>query len=114
MQKNNIDRRNFLKIAGIGGAALAAAGGATYAATKFSSNAKGKIVIVGGGAAGLSIAARLNRWLENPDITVVDPSDRHYYQPGFTLIGGGVSGAFCVRIVFPVYWELPYAPPYQL
>lgn len=66
MQKNNIDRRNFLKIAGIGGAALAAAGGATYAATKFSSNAKGKIVIVGGGAAGLSIAARLNRWLENP------------------------------------------------
>ncbi len=93
MQKNNIDRRNFLKIAGIGGAALAAAGGATYAATKFSSNAKGKIVIVGGGAAGLSIAARLNRWLENPDITVVDPSDRHYYQPGFTLIGGGVYGA---------------------
>ncbi|MCC8095143.1 MAG: NAD(P)/FAD-dependent oxidoreductase, partial [Tannerellaceae bacterium] len=35
-------------------------------------------------------AARLSRWLDDPDITLIDPSDRQYYQPGFTLIASGV------------------------
>jgi sulfide:quinone oxidoreductase len=56
------------------------------------SNANGRIVIVGGGAAGISMASRLKRALKNPDITIIDPSEKHFYQPGFTLIGGGVYG----------------------
>lgn len=85
-----IGRRKFVKImAGAGAATLAGAG----TARAFSSSAKGKIVVVGGGAAGISTAAKLLRWLETPDITIIDPSDLHYYQPGFTLIGGGVYGA---------------------
>ena len=86
MEKKGIDRRRFLKF-------LAAAGllvGAHSEARAFSSNAKGKIVIIGGGAAGISMAARLKRWLNEPNITLIDPSDRQFYQPGFTLIASGV------------------------
>ena len=49
-----------------------------------------KILIIGGGAAGISMAARLKRKLNKAEITLVDPSDRHFYQPGFTFIGAGV------------------------
>ena len=69
------------------GAFLALGTDKAYAAK---SNASGRIVIVGGGAAGISMASRLKRALKNPDITIIDPSDRQYYQPGFTLIASGV------------------------
>lgn len=86
-EKKGISRRKFFKI-------MAAAGLLSLVDTQhakaFSSKAKGKIVIVGGGAAGISMAARLQRWLEKPDITLIDPSDRQFYQPGFTLIASGV------------------------
>ena len=36
------------------------------------------------------MAARLKHWLDEPDITLIDPSDRQFYQPGFTLIASGV------------------------
>lgn len=87
LEKNGIDRRDFMKILGSLGL-LSVAG--TQDAKAFSSKARGKIVIIGGGAAGLSMAARLTRWLDTPDITLIDPSDRQYYQPGFTLIASGV------------------------
>lgn len=48
------------------------------------------IVIIGGGNGGISVAARLCRALRSPDVAVVEPSDRHYYQPLWTLVGGGV------------------------
>ncbi|MFB7470750.1 FAD-dependent oxidoreductase [Kitasatospora sp. NPDC056184] len=47
-----------------------------------------RIVIIGGGTAGISVAARLRRAGER-DVAVIDPSDRHYYQPLWTLVGGG-------------------------
>jgi sulfide:quinone oxidoreductase len=51
-----------------------------------------RIVIVGGGAAGITVAARLARAGEN-DIALIEPSDRHYYQALWTLVGGGVVPA---------------------
>ena len=85
-----ITRTQFLQIMAAVGATVALGTDKAYAAK---SNAKGKIVIIGGGAAGISMAAQLLRKLNNADITIIDPSDRQYYQPGFTLIGGGVYGA---------------------
>jgi NADPH-dependent 2,4-dienoyl-CoA reductase/sulfur reductase-like enzyme len=49
-----------------------------------------KIVIVGGGTAGIGVAAMLqNEGLKN--VTIVDPSQKHYYQPLWTLVGGGLA-----------------------
>ena len=48
------------------------------------------VVIVGGGAGGLAAAASLLKRRPGLDITVIEPRDMHYYQPGWTLVGGGV------------------------
>ena len=47
-----------------------------------------KVLIIGGGTAGISVAARLRR-AGLDDIAVVEPSSDHYYQPLWTLVGGG-------------------------
>ena len=47
------------------------------------------IVIVGGGNAGISIAAQLIRKDSSLDIAIVDGAKKHYYQPAWTLVGGG-------------------------
>lgn len=47
------------------------------------------IVIVGGGAAGVALANNLRRKNSDIEIALVEPSEKHYYQPGFTMIGGG-------------------------
>lgn len=48
-----------------------------------------QIVIVGGGNAGISVAAQLFRKNAKLDIAIIDPADKHYYQPAWTLVGGG-------------------------
>lgn len=49
-----------------------------------------KIVIVGGGTAGIGVAAMLqNEGMNN--VTIIEPSLNHYYQPLWTLVGGGVK-----------------------
>ncbi len=48
------------------------------------------IVIVGGGTGGLSVAARLAQTLAPGSVAIIEPSDKHYYQPIWTLVGGGV------------------------
>lgn len=53
------------------------------------SNKQHTLLIVGGGAAGISIANTLRRQDANIDIAIIEPSEKHYYQPGFTIIGGG-------------------------
>ncbi len=50
-------------------------------------------VIVGGGAAGITVAAALLRRGHDRllDIAIIEPSDHHYYQPAFTLVGAGAA-----------------------
>ncbi|MEZ4361293.1 MAG: FAD/NAD(P)-binding oxidoreductase [Kofleriaceae bacterium] len=48
------------------------------------------ILIVGGGTAGISVAARLAAALPAGEIALVEPSEKHYYQPIWTLVGAGV------------------------
>jgi len=48
------------------------------------------VVIVGGGAGGLAAAASLLKRRASLQIAVIEPRDQHYYQPGWTLVGGGV------------------------
>jgi len=48
-----------------------------------------QIVIVGGGAGGITVAAQLLKLRDRLDIAIIEPSDQHYYQPGWTLVGGG-------------------------
>ena len=47
------------------------------------------VLIVGGGAAGISTANNMRRQNSTIDIALIEPSEKHYYQPGFTVIGGG-------------------------
>ncbi len=51
------------------------------------------IVIVGAGSAGIAVAASLLARDGGLDITIIDPADVHYYQPGWTMVGGGVFNA---------------------
>ena len=48
-----------------------------------------QVIIIGGGNAGISVAAKLFK--KNPalDIAIIEPSEKHYYQPAWTLVGGG-------------------------
>jgi sulfide:quinone oxidoreductase len=52
------------------------------------------IVLVGGGSAGITTAARLLKQLRkerlNARILIIDPAEHHYYQPIWTLVGAGV------------------------
>ena len=49
-----------------------------------------QVLIVGGGAGGITVAARLKRFRPSLDVAILEPSGEHYYQPGWTLVGGGV------------------------
>ncbi|QDU58196.1 NAD(P)/FAD-dependent oxidoreductase [Aeoliella mucimassa] len=49
-----------------------------------------QVVIVGGGAAGITVASRLIRTHPSLDVLVIDPAEYHYYQPLWTLVGGGI------------------------
>lgn len=92
LKKQGLSRRDALKVAGIGSAAFLLNGSEAEAATSAqASDAKAKIVIVGGGLAGISTAARLTNTLSNPDITVIEPNPKSVsYQPGNTLIASGI------------------------
>ena len=49
-----------------------------------------EVLIVGGGSAGLTVGAMLRNNANPPGVTIIDPSEKHYYQPIWTLVGAGV------------------------
>src|SRR6056297_411696 len=56
-------------------------------------DAKFDVVIVGGGAGGVSVAASLKSRKPGLSVAIIDPADIHYYQPGWTMVGGGIFDA---------------------
>ncbi|KXN82079.1 Sulfide:quinone oxidoreductase, mitochondrial [Leucoagaricus sp. SymC.cos] len=68
-----------------------------HASTSASTD-KYKILVVGGGSGGISVANQIfNRFkdsgkaLNDGDVAIVDAAEYHYYQPGWTLVGSGLS-----------------------
>ena len=53
-------------------------------------NQSHQIVIIGGGSAGIAVAASLLKRQPKLDIVIVDPAEDHFYQPGWTMVGGGI------------------------
>jgi sulfide:quinone oxidoreductase len=49
-----------------------------------------RVLVVGGGTAGITVAARLRRARPRLELAILEPSHDHYYQPLWTLVGGGV------------------------
>lgn len=93
IKKIGISRREAFKLAGLGSAAylMGDATTANASTTVQASEAKGKILIIGGGLAGMATAARLASTLSTPDITIIEPNPNSVsYQPGNSLIAGGV------------------------
>lgn len=82
-----LDRRQLLKLGlGAGAAGLLPLG--SLQASTLSTRAR--IVILGGGAAGMAMANRLSRRLDGARISLVEPREIHHYQPGWTLVASGV------------------------
>jgi sulfide:quinone oxidoreductase len=90
MPNSTHSRRRFL---GAMSALPVAAGlsAPTQAATRADIKTQVRIVIAGGGAAGLTAASRLAASLRGATITVIDGRKAHYYQPGFTLVASGIK-----------------------
>lgn len=53
-----------------------------------------QILIIGGGNAGISVAAQLLLKSSSLEIAIIEPATKHYYQPAWTLVG---SGAFDIQ-----------------
>jgi len=51
------------------------------------------VVIVGGGAAGIAAASSLLARQPSLDVAIIEPQAKHYYQPGWTMVGAGVFHA---------------------
>ncbi|MFA6760893.1 MAG: FAD/NAD(P)-binding oxidoreductase [Sulfuricurvum sp.] len=88
-----MSRRDALKYLTMSPLAATVLASATVATSEVSASAdvKGKIVIAGGGLAGMATAARLNNMISNADITVIEPNPNSVsYQPGQTLVAAGV------------------------
>ncbi len=47
------------------------------------------VVVIGGGSAGIGVTASLLKRRPALRIAIIEPSDKHYYQPAWTLVGGG-------------------------
>jgi sulfide:quinone oxidoreductase len=58
----------------------------------FSTINHSQIIVIGAGTGGLAVSAQLCREskVDGKNITIFDPSSKHYYQPGYTKLAGGI------------------------
>ncbi|HOI83872.1 MAG TPA: FAD/NAD(P)-binding oxidoreductase, partial [Campylobacterales bacterium] len=103
VKNGELSRRDALRVlafasgAAVMGTDLFAEGNETNATDanatpKLKQGMDAKVVIIGGGSAGITVAARLVKADVKPEnITLVEPSDKHIYQPGQTLVAGGIK-----------------------
>ncbi|MCR2835291.1 NAD(P)/FAD-dependent oxidoreductase [Parerythrobacter lacustris] len=56
-----------------------------------------EVVIIGGGSAGIATASSMLKRRPSLDIAIVEPCEDHYYQPGWTMVGGGIFDAPVTR-----------------
>jgi sulfide:quinone oxidoreductase len=88
--KNGISRREAIKLLAASGLLMTASNTAQAQALNASS-LSAKIVIVGGGLAGIATAARLKSLASSLDITIIEPNLKSAtYQPGNTFVGAGL------------------------
>lgn len=62
-------------------------------ATSTPAKAHHRVLIVGGGTAGVTAAAQLRALpqFSGLDVAIIDPAKTHHYQPGWTLVGSGLK-----------------------
>jgi sulfide:quinone oxidoreductase len=84
---------NLFQMAGAMSTTATSAISAAGSAAACNWDAQQDIVIIGGGSAGIGIAASLLKRQPNLQISIVEPSDKHYYQPAWTLVGAGEFNA---------------------
>ena len=90
-ENKGLSRRSALKLMALSPVAASVLAGSAAPTTleASSSNAVGKIVIVGGGSGALMVLSRLRRALSKPDITIIAPNEKHVYQPGQIFVAAG-------------------------
>jgi len=76
----------------------------TRPASSAASGDKFKVLVIGGGSAGINVSHQIyNRFkaagkpLADGDVAVVDAAEFHHYQPGWTLVGAGLKDKTTLR-----------------
>jgi len=93
--KNGLDRRDALKLIGIGGLSPIITDDAKASSLKqhklISANKPLRVAIIGAGLAGTTLAYRLSRAIAYPQIVIFDPlTSSAWYQPGLSMLGMGM------------------------
>jgi sulfide:quinone oxidoreductase len=86
-----ISRRDAFKLLTISPIAASVLAGTTISTSTLSaSESQEHIVIVGAGAGGVMMAARMSRKAPNAKITIIAPNEVHLYQPGQVFMAAGL------------------------
>ena len=85
----NYSRRNALKFIGASALLTSGVGATTKLEASENKDITQKIVILGAGLAGISLAAKIRREMPNAKVVLVDKDETFIYQPGLTLVGIG-------------------------
>ena len=82
----SMNRRDFLKVSGLGAATALIAGCANTTML----GGKPKVVVVGAGFGGATCAKYLRKWGPNIDVTLIEPNDKFVSCPRSNLVIGGL------------------------